>query len=157
MYSRRLIHLREQAFHFTVPGILLVTHRLESSQSSQLGELRSVQTPVRIAPCEAFFGPNRTPKSITPWSGSPLMRGQILSTHTFPALSFRLVFSSGILLDLSSRTFSSQFLFRPPAHLVFRRRDSASCYGVHATPDVSILVGHRWLPRLVWTRQCPRV
>jgi len=36
--------------------------------------------------------------------------------------------SSGILLNLLSRTFSSQFLLGPPARLAFLSRDPAACF-----------------------------
>ena len=85
------------------------------SQSSALDELRSARYPCSHCFLRSVSMDRTAPPSFTPLGAAPRCEDNLSAPS--PALSLRLVFSSGILLNLLSRTFSSQFLFGPPAHL----------------------------------------
>jgi len=116
-----------------------VSHSLRRSQSDfrtarnsnhsveRLGELRVVPSPVGVESLGTILSLGLTgPPSLSPLGAVP----RCLTTLT-PATSCvksPARFPSGILYDLSYRTFSSQFLLEPPARPAFLSRDPAACF-----------------------------
>jgi len=115
-----------------------ISHSLHSSQSDFLTARISIFSvehwvvlvyynpcPRRIA-CASLSLGQTGPPSLTLLGAVP----RCLTTLT-PATScvkFPARFPSGILLNLLSRTFSSQLLLEPPARLAFLSRDPAACF-----------------------------
>lgn len=92
----------------------------------RLGSLWSTTTPVCVEPQQATLSePDSSPRSDVLWNGSRVS-GQPWHPHACARSPARL--PTGILLNLLSRTFSSQFLLGPPARLDCLSRDPAACF-----------------------------
>lgn len=106
---------------------------------------------------QSHAGADSTPRSYATWIGSALCVQPWRPQHLrqVSGSSF-----SGILLNLLSRTLSSQFLIRPPARPDFLSRDTATCIRVARFPCRCVLVPSLVRARFEFRfrmRQHPRV